>query len=212
MKERFNSAGLYIFDMDGTLLDSMPAWKHLGHDYLLTQGILPPQDLEAKINAMTIEESAAYFQTLGLLKDIKKIRQEMLDLIYDAYYSTIPAKQEVADYLIYLSQNADTPICLLTTSDRDYAVQAMKRLNLYHYFDRILTSTQLQLSKRTGEIYRTVCSLYHVSPKDTIVLEDALYAIRAAKEAGCYVCAVPDASSQDDYDQICQTADAVFDL
>ena len=74
------NARLYIFDMDGTLLDSMGEWTHLGRNYLLSKGITPPADLEETIDAMTMDESAAYFQTLGIHGDISTINREIMEI------------------------------------------------------------------------------------------------------------------------------------
>ena len=77
------TAKLYIFDMDGTLLDSMPSWLHLGRNYLMHQNITPPSDLEKTIDAMTLQESAAYFQTLGLHKNTDDIVEEVMEYLHD---------------------------------------------------------------------------------------------------------------------------------
>lgn len=203
-------AKLYIFDMDGTLLDSMPAWANLGRNYLIREQITPPADLEQTIDPMTLEESAAYFQTLGLNKKTDDIVEEIMSFLHNQYRLSIPAKPGMLPLLKSLSGLPDSILCVLTTSQRDCAIQALKRLHMLSYFKDIYTSEELGLSKRTGEIYQTVCRYYDVLPANTVVLEDALYAIQSAKAAGCYVCAVPDDYSRTDWDKIQSLADEIF--
>lgn len=203
-------AKLYIFDMDGTLLDSMPSWKYLGRSYLHREQITPPDNLEQITDSMTLPESAAYFQTLGLHKKTDDIIQGILSLIHNEYRLSIPAKPGMLTLIQHLSQNPDTTLCVLTTSERNCAVEALERLHMLSYFKDIHTSEELGLSKRTAAIYQTVCAKYHIPPADTIVVEDALYAIQAAKAAGCYVCAVPDSYSASDWDAICSVADEIL--
>lgn len=203
-------AKLYIFDMDGTLLDSMPAWAHLGRNYLIREHITPPADLEKIIDPMTLQESAAYFQTLGLDKKTDDIVEEIMSFLREQYRLSIPAKPGMLPLLDVLSKRQNSILCVLTTSEKDCAIQAFKRLHVLSYFTDIYTSEELGLSKRTGEIYQTVCAHYGVSCADTVVFEDALYAIQSAKAAGCYVYAIPDEYSRADFDQILTQADEIF--
>lgn len=205
-------AKLYIFDLDGTILDSMPEWEHLGRNYLLHRGVNPPEDLEQILDKMTMEESAAYFQTLGIPGDIDEISREVLSYIQDAYRLSIPAKPGMTELLQTLSQKQDSILCLLTTSKRECAVNALTRLNILSCFQDIHTSSELGLGKTTGEIYQRVCDIYHTAPSDTVVFEDAAYAVRSAREAGCYVYAVPDQTSAEAWTQICSMADDVLTL
>lgn len=204
------TAKLYIFDMDGTLLDSMPSWLHLGRNYLMHQNITPPSDLEKTIDAMTLQESAAYFQTLGLHKNTDDIVEEVMEYLHDEYRLSIPAKPGMLSLLQNLSQETDSIRCVLTTSEKKCVIPALERNHMLSYFTDIFTSEELGLSKRNSQIYLTVCNHYQISPSDTVVLEDALYAIRSAKEAGCYVYAVPDDSSASDWDAISSIADEIF--
>lgn len=204
------TAKLYIFDMDGTLLDSMPSWLHLGRNYLMHQHIIPPSDLEKTIDAMTLQESAEYFQTLGLHKNTDDIVEEVMEYLHDEYRLSIPAKPGMLSLLQDLSNKTDSILCVLTTSEKKCALPALERNYMLSYFTDIFTDRELGLSKRNPLIYQTVCNHYQISPSETVVLEDALYAIQSAKEAGCYVYAVPDDSSALDWDAISSIADEIF--
>lgn len=210
MNTSVKDAKLYIFDMDGTLLDSMPSWAHLGRNYLMQEKIEVPENLEQIIDAMTLTESAAYFQTLGLQKENRQIINEMMEFIREEYRDSIPAKTGMLKLLAHLSQKQDSILCVLTTSEKDCAIDALKRLNMLSYFQDIYSSEEWNMNKRSAEIYQYVCNKYRTAPEDTVVFEDALYAIRAAKEAGCYVYAVPDDSSRSVWEEIKSIADEIL--
>ena len=202
MTQKIHPAKLYIFDIDGTILDSMPAWEHLGRNYLISKNITPPEHFEQDIDAMTLEESAAYFQTLGLKEDISDIIDGVMSLIRDSYHYTIPAKPGMISLITDLSKKADSTLCILTTSTRDCAIKAMTRLGIKDFFADIHTGEELQLSKRNPKIYKKVCEIYHTPPHEAVVFEDALYAVRSAHAAGCYVYGVYDESNKKDWKEI----------
>lgn len=194
-------ADLYIFDLDGTILDSMPEWEHLGRNYLSASGITSPDNLEKTIETMTLEESAAYFQTLGLAKTADEIIAGVTDFIRDKYRFSIPAKPDMKKLIRDLHQNGKT-LCLLTTSEEDCARSAMKRLHLLSCFQYFYTSSMLGLGKNSPSIYQKTCALCHTAPANTIVLEDAAYAVRSAVQAGCTTIAVADSSNEKDWHEI----------
>ena len=85
--------GHAIFDMDGTMMDSMPAWKNLGRDYLIGKGIKVPQNLNVITNDMSMTESANYFQKeLGVNDNVQKIMSDINELIEDKYKYEMPLK------------------------------------------------------------------------------------------------------------------------
>lgn len=204
-------AALYIFDMDGTILDSMPEWAHLGRNYLTAQGIEPPTDLEKLLDSMTMEESATYFQTLGIQKETDDINQDVMSYIQDQYRLSIPAKPGMVSLLQSL-YHSGKKVCILTTSPRNCVETSMRRLGILSCFDQIFTSEELQLSKRTAKIYQTVCNHYQISPANTVILEDAAYAVYSAVQSGAYVYAVPDDYSRKDWDSISSAASEVLRL
>lgn len=200
---------LYIFDMDGTILDSMPLWRDFDNNYLKSYNIAPPANLDEVVAPLTLPECADYFISLGVNRDRDYILSEIVDIVKYEYENNICLKSGMYDLLTELHLQGQT-ICMLTTSDKAYAVPALKRLKVYDYFDAIYTSTELHLDKRTPEIYKTVCQKYNTLPKHTTVYEDTLFAVNSAKGAGCHVVAVFDKDSEHNWDKIKQTADETF--
>lgn len=196
-----------IFDMDGTILDSMMAWKNLGRNYLKGIGVQPAKDLENTIASMTLYEAAEYFhEHFGVSQSPEKILEEVIQMINTDYYETIPAKKGMKE-LILKEKLQTSRMCILTTSDYDCADRAMKRLGIRDCFEQIFTAEQLGMSKREPEIYAKTCELMGFNPEQTIVYEDVLHAVKAAKKAGCRVIAVYDSYSESDWDKICAAAD-----
>ena len=102
-------------------------------------------------------------------------------------------------------------MCVLTTSDHDLAAEALQRVGLLRYFETILTAEALGMDKRSGAIYETVMERLGYVPEKTLICEDALYAVKAAAEAGAHtgakVFAFRDIANADDWAQITALAD-----
>ena len=200
-----------IWDMDGTILDSMRYWITLGADYLKTRGITPPEDLSSTIEAMTLEESAAYFRKeFGIDLPIPEIISGVLSLIAEEYRNTIPAKEFAAE-IIKQAAASGSRMCVLTTSDHDLACEALQRVGLLPYFETVLTAEKLGMDKRSGAVYEAVMEKLKFLPEQTLICEDALYAVRAAAEAGANtgakVLAFRDIANTGDWEKIRALAD-----
>ena len=167
---------LLIFDMDGTLLDSMGFWQNLGRRYLESKGKAPENNLEKIIESMTLKESASYFKTkYSLEEDVETIIKQVLDFIEE-----IPLKKGVKDFLIKAHSDG-YKMCILTTSEKSQAIGALKRTGVLDLFDAVYTDRDFDLSKKNPQIYVKTCEKMGESPSDTVVFEDALYAVESAK-------------------------------
>ena len=198
---------LLIFDMDGTLLDSMEFWQNLGRKYLESKGKSPEDDLEAIIESMTLQESASYFKTkYDLDEDAEAIIKQVLDFIEDKYLNEIPLKKGVKKFLEKVNSQG-YKMCILTTSEKSQAVGALKRTGVLDLFDEVYTDRDFNLSKKDPQIYIKACEKMGESPSDTVVFEDALYAVESAKKTKCVVVGVYDEYSKGDWDKIISIAD-----
>lgn len=200
-----------IFDMDGTLLDSMQMWENLGNIYLNSKGITPPDNLKELIENKTLDEAAEYFiAELGIKESVSQILDEILSLISDQYKYELLLKPGVKEYVLSEYEKG-SKMCILTTSDRDLALAAMERTGIGHCIKEVYTAETLKMSKRIPDIFIKTCELMGFNPKDTYVYEDALYSAKSAKAAGCKLVAVYDDMNKSDWEELKSIADEIME-
>ena len=196
-----------IFDMDGTLIDSMVFWKNLASEYLSSRGVKQiPEDILERIKPMTMSESAALFQReFGLAGDPEAEMNAMMDA---HYRNDIPLKSGVGEYLQML-RSRGVRMCVASATV-DYLMEAcLKRLGVRDYFEFLLSCETVGAGKRSPLVYQESAQKLNVAPAEIAVYEDALYAIQTAKDAGFYVVGVYDDSAAKNWQTIEETADEV---
>lgn len=196
-----------IFDLDGTLIDSMPIWKNVGKNYIQQYGFMPPKDFEDKIKKQTLFETAHYFKKLfEIPKTENDIVAEIIAVVAEEYANHVPLKPFAKQYLEKQKQ-CGTKMCILTASEPDYTLTAMKRLDILHYFDFIATCTEMGLTKNDIQIFFRTMERLGGNQKNTVIFEDALYAIRTAKKGGFYVVAIAEDTRPNDTIEIQNISD-----
>ena len=186
-----------IFDLDGTLLDSMKIWDTAGEEYLLSLGIQPRQNLAETIKDMSLLQSAEYFQReYKVDKSSKEIIDGINSIIEQFYFEKAELKDGVKDFLEYLWKK-DVKMCIATATDRYLVEKALERCEVREYFFEILTCTECGCGKDKPAIYIKALEQLKTEKENTFVFEDALYAVKTAKEAGFIVAGVFDESVKD---------------
>lgn len=200
-----------IFDLDGTLIDSMPVWRGTGSGFLKNHNFPVPANLMDVVKTQTIWQTAEWFRSdLGVPMEAEDIVNEIVESVVEAYRHTIPLKDGVKEYLEQKYQEG-VQMCILTASEADYIYPALDRLDIRKYFSHVLTCTELGKYKDDGAAYLSAMGLMGGTLVDTVVFEDAYYAVKGAKSVGFPVYAVLDeAVRKDDIDKIKATADLCF--
>lgn len=181
-----------IFDMDGTLLDSMFIWDTIGADYLKSRGITPRENLNETFKNMSLYQAACYYRTeYGLTDSPEEIMRGVNKKIEHLYYEKVPAKEGVSAFLARLKQSG-VKICAATATDRHLAESALKRTGLLLFFSEIFTCTSVGHGKDEPDIFLAAQQFLGTPKSETWVFEDALYAVRTAKTAGFPVVGVYD--------------------
>lgn len=199
-----------IFDLDGTLIDSMPAWENIGSAFLKKHHINPCDDLAETLKTMSFAESARYFIAFyGVEMTQAQVEDEINNMIRENYAKHIPLKLFVKEILDqYLKQGIK--MAVLTAAHQSLAESVLARYGLRDHFEFILTSGMTGLSKSQPEIYHQAIEMLAMPAHQIAIFEDALYCIRAARATGCYIVGVFDESSQDDWETIKDSSDCAI--
>ena len=196
-----------IFDLDGTLLDSMHVWNHLGEDYLEHHGKKPRKGLDDDLRVLSTPGAAKYFQKeYGITQDTQSIIDEIQGMIHDFYVYEACLKPGVLEMLkAYHEQGIK--MCVLTASERPLVEVALERNHALAYFDGILTASELDVCKNNPIAFTKAVAFLGTEPHKTVVFEDTLHAIIAAQQAGFKVVGVYDDSSKHSQSTIMEKSD-----
>lgn len=182
-----------IFDLDGTILDSMSIWDTVGEEYLRSLGIVPTENLAETFKTFTMEESAEYYRkNYGVTLSINDIIKGINDFIGDFYRNTVQLKDGALQFLEKMSQDG-VRMCIATVSDRYLTEAALERLSVRKYFSEIFTTADVGYGKNEPQIYRIAHEHLGTPKSQTIVFEDTYHALMTAKNDGFFVAAVYDA-------------------
>lgn len=196
-----------IFDADGTLLDSMLAWRISTEKYLSRFGLTLTEERYKEIFTLSLEQAGDYIkETFGIKDPPEKIVSDYLELIRDFYYYEAQPKEGVCEFLKRLDE-AGIPMIVATSSDRALLDAAFKRLGMRDYFIDLLNCTELETTKHDPFIYLKAAELLGTAPEDTAVFEDVLHAVKTAKSAGFHVIGVEDSESAEVRDEIISCCD-----
>lgn len=196
-----------IFDVDGTLLDSMPVWLNLGKLYLKSLGIEAEEGLGEELSTMSLQQGADYLiQHYHLGKTRNKVLDGINQGVRDFYAKSAPLKPGVREYLEGFREYK-LPMVAVTTSDRGNVEAALKRLGILNYFDGMLTCTELGTDKNRPDIYLAASLQLDTETYETLVFEDAYHAILTSKKAGFCTVAVYDKANDGNLGKIWNTAD-----
>ena len=197
-----------IFDMDGTLIDSMIFWKNLAAEYLNSKGVTQvPEDLPERIKPMTMSESTALFrQEFGLTGDPEAEMNAMMD---DHYRNDILLKPGVREYLQML-QSKGVRMCVASATAEHLMEACLTRLGVRDHFEFLLSCETVGAGKRSPLVYHESAGRLGADPSEIAVYEDALYAVQTAKKAGYYVVGVYDESASKNWKTIENLADEII--
>ncbi|MDF2820027.1 MAG: family hydrolase [Clostridiales bacterium] len=186
-----------IFDLDGTLIDSMWLWEEVDHDYLEKFGIEIPEDLKDEIEGMSATETANYFKNRFNIKDsVEEIMSTWIEMSRDYYLNRVPLKNGVIEFLEYLYKS-NIKIGIGTSNFRELTEAILNKYEISHYFSGIATSCEALQGKPAPDVFLLAANRIGVHPNKCLVFEDIPNGIRAAKAAKMKCCAVYDNFSKD---------------
>ena len=185
-----------IFDLDGSMVDSMWMWRTIDIEYLGRFGIELPENLQACIEGMSFSETAVYFkERFELPDDLDTIKADWNRMAWDKYTYEVPVKDGVTELLQYCMDHG-IKVGIATSNSRELVENVVKARHLDQYFDCIMTGCDVAKGKPAPDIYLAVARELGVSPENCLVFEDIIPGIQAGKAAGMRVCAVYDKYSE----------------
>lgn len=200
-----------VFDVDGTLLESMDFWNNLGRNYLKSLGIEPKDDLNIVLKTLTVEQGLFYMQeAYGIDKTPELIREEM-DVMMHKFYSQDAELKPGALELLKILKEKDIKMAIGTLTEKNLIEAMLERLEIEDYFDFIQTPTNCGFGKDGTDFYVLLSKKLEVNPEWITFFEDSLYAIIPAKKTGMRIVGVADKASLVDKEEIKETADIYID-
>ena len=198
------------FDFDGTLIDSMGMWRHLGRNFVESKGKIYTDAIHEKVTTMSLKQSSAFFKkVLELDESPEAIFDEMGAILIDGYGKTLPLKEGAMEALE--KAHSLGPVVLATATNEELLMPAVRRFNMEPYFDFIQTCDGVGIEKSDAAFYYTLADRLNRAPDEIILVDDAHYALAAAKEAGLYVVAVKDTYNLPYREAIAEESDELLD-
>lgn len=201
----------FIFDFDGTLVDSMPTWTEKMLRILKREGVEYSSELVNTITPLGDKGTAIYFKNvLGVKSSVEDMLSQMDSYAHPKYENTIILKPGIMEYLKLLKKHKHS-LCVLTASPHGVVELCLERNGVIDLFDHIWCCDDFGKAKNDPRIYSEVTLELGVEPSETVLFDDNINAIRAASESGVYTVGVYDESSKLLKSKIAEMADMYID-
>ena len=186
-----------IFDLDGTLVDSMWVWKEIDVRFLGRYGLEVPQGLNDELEGYSFHETAMYFKRRfkEIPLTVEEIMQTWNHMASDIYIHEIKLKEGVKEFISYLKER-DIKLAIATSNSRKLAKDCLRSKGILEAFDYICTSDEVPKGKPEPDVYLQAAKMINTKPEQSLVFEDIPYGLLAGKRAGMEVCAVKDPYSE----------------
>ena len=190
-----------IFDLDGSLVDSMWIWRQIDIEYLARYGLELPEDLQSCIEGMSFKETAEYFkQRFAIPETIFEMQATWNQMAWDKYANEITLKAGAKEFL-KSCRDRGIKLGIASSNSRELINVCLKRNQVNDYFECIMCGTDGLPGKPAPDIYLAAAKKLGVSPAHCLVIEDIVPGILAGKNAGMRVCAVEDLYSMHQIDE-----------
>jgi len=187
-----NDVKAVLFDLDGTLVDSMWVWKEIDIEFLGGYGIELPDDLQNSIEGMSFTETAMYFKERFQFKEtVEEIKNIWNKMAFEQYTTTVQLKDGARHFLEYLKQNK-IKTGISTSNSIELVKGVLKAKGIDHLFDTVITACEVNAGKPSPDIYLKTAEKLSVKPAECLVFEDIPMGILAGKNANMKVCTIYD--------------------
>ena len=196
-----------IFDVDGTLLDSMTVWWDVLIDFYRQHGVELTDEEAFEFKELTLKESIPMIiDTLGLDESFEEVSDTFQQMTTLQYENTLPLKEGADEYLKQL-HDSGVKIAIATSGYEDLCKKAFTRLGVWQYIDACAFSSEVGVNKSNPDVYLLAAKRIGVPPEECTVFEDITTGIGGAKKGGFETCAIYDATNVDETDALKQLSD-----
>ncbi|KAB3534851.1 HAD family phosphatase [Alkaliphilus pronyensis] len=202
-----NNIEAAIFDLDGTLIDSMYVWEIIDIDYLHKRGLDVPMDIGKQTEGKSFTETAKYFKaTFKLNESIEEIKAEWINMAHHYYRNSVALKSGAKELLEVLKYKG-VKMGIATSCSRVLLEAVLQQHDLHKYFISIVTSCEVSRGKPYPDVFLKASEKLQVNPVKTLAFEDTVAGALAAKTAGMKVVAVHDKYSEKHIEELKDIAD-----
>ena len=195
MHEMLKNTDAVIFDLDGSLVDSMWMWRAIDIEYLGRFGIPLPEDLQSKIEGMSFSETAVYFKEFFHIPDsLEKIKDDWNRMAWDKYTNEVPLKPGIPEFLRGCREHG-IKLGIATSNSRELVTAVTEGRKISGYFSAITVGCQVAKGKPAPDVYLYTAERLGEKPENCLVFEDIPAGILAGKRAGMTVWAIEDSYS-----------------
>lgn len=196
-----------LFDLDGTLIDSMEVWRKIDVKFVESKGFEYDEESLDEQKSLSISQLPEFFERVyGFETNEEEIRDFMTDVLVDHYKNKFEYKDGVEEKLKELKEKG-FKMCITTATISDYCEHAIDRLNLNEYMDFIQTPDKVGVSKSKEEYFIIAAEKLGTELEKTYVFDDALYAIENANSLGMVSVGVYDVTAEIEMDEIKEKSD-----
>lgn len=196
-----------IFDMDGTLMDSMWMWRDIDIEYLARFHRTLPKNLQLEIEGMGFTETAVYFkETFQLPLTVEQIKDDWNQMAYEKYAKQVPLKKGAREFLQEI-KGRGMKLGIATSNHITLVNAALKSNQVENLFDCVRTACDVAKGKPAPDVYLSVADALQVKPEECLVFEDVPMGVLAGKNAGMMVCGVEDVFSAERQSEMRALAD-----
>lgn len=196
-----------IFDLDGTLLDSMDVWEKIDIAFLKKRGLPVPENYVIEICSRSFREAAEYTISLfGLQETVSDIIAEWNNMAIYEYSKNVGLKKQAHEYLLHLKKR-NIKLAVATGLPEILYKPCLLNNGILDLFDSLCSTDHVKRGKEYSDVFLLAAEQLSVSPDKCIVFEDVLPAVMSAKQAGMIVYGVYDKYSEDVRSKIMSIAD-----
>ncbi len=205
--KKIESIKLFLFDLDGTILDSLKIWNDIDLLFFKNHNLIMGEDYHIAIAPLTLEETATYTKnTYKLDIDEEQIMKEWSDLAIKEYAENVNLKKGVKEFLDYL-KNKNVHLAIATSCNEEMFKPCLERYGIVSYFEHFYTSQNLKINKSNTNFFKEILNEYKIEPDQILFFEDSLASMKCAKSLGFNVVAVMDKKWEKQKEEIIASSD-----